>query len=431
MQPKPDRIVSGILPETGTFVSVQIAGREILSVEGANASRDRPGNPSATPVEELATEGRTGGHLRFVSGGFFDIQVNGYGGREFSSPALNVEDVDQIAYALWRFGTNRFLPTLTTQSQEVLSHACQVLSKARAQDRILCARIPGLHLEGPYISPQDGPRGAHPLAHVRAPDWDEFCRLQDSADGAIRLITMSPEYEQAPDFIRRAVQTGVVVAIGHTAANQDQIARAADAGATLSTHLGNGAHPMLPRHPNYLWEQLAEDRLWASLIVDGWHLPASFVRVAVRAKSPQRCILVSDLSGMAGLPPGRYQTELCPLEVLEDGRLVIAGQATLLAGASRPIGSGIINMMDYAGVSLLQALAMAVENPARLLKTQPARVRPGDMADLIVFEVQSRPAPPSGKQDKPSGKQDKRDAIRREIDVREVFFQDFHAQWDT
>ncbi len=198
---------------------------------------------------------------------------------------------------------------------------------------------------------------------------------------------MAAEYPEAPAFIARAAAAGVVVAIGHTAANSAQIRVAVDAGATLSTHLGNGAHRMLRRHPNYLWDQLADDRLMASLIVDGHHLPPEVVQTFVRAKTPDRCLLVSDLSGLAGLPAGRYATELCELEILADGRLVIAGQDQLLAGASRPIGVGIANVMKFAGVDLATAVDMASRRPAQLLGRPVSRLAVGDMADLVLFDL--------------------------------------------
>lgn len=414
--------ISAMLPAAGKCVSVRVDRGRIIAVKEAETATESVDETPSTRHSETAV--LSGDRSLFVSGGFFDIQINGFGGREFSSPRLTAEDVFRIAESLWRFGTTRFLPTLTTHSYDVLGHACRVLRDAVSQDSRLRARIPGLHLEGPYISPQDGPRGAHPLPHVRAPNWDEFARLQDAADGNICLITLSPEYENTPEFIRRAVKAGVVVAIGHTAADGEQIARAVDAGACLSTHLGNGAHPVLPRHPNYLWDQLAEDRLRASLIVDGRHLPPAFVKVAVRAKSTQKCILISDLSGMAGLPPGQYQTDLCPLEVLDDGCLVIAGQRTLLAGASRPIGQGIVNVVDFAGISLSDALAMAVENPAELLAVAPARIEAGAELDLVLFELRTQagawtPTALGGEHVPP-----------RELIVREVFFRDFHGRWD-
>lgn len=419
-----EHCISATLPATGSPVNIRIGDGGILAVEDAGIAGDRSADARECRAGSTERPVVAGARAPLVSGGFFDIQINGYGGREFSSPRLTIEDVFGIAEALWRFGTTRFLPTLTTQSYDVLAHGCRAICEAMTRDPLLRARIPGLHLEGPYISPHDGPRGAHPLAHVRAPNWDEFARLQDAADGNIRLITLSPEYREAPEFIRRAVKAGVVVAIGHTAADGEQIARAVDAGAALSTHLGNGAHPVLPRHPNYLWEQLADDRLRASLIVDGWHLPASFVRVAVRAKSTERCILISDLSGMAGLSPGQYQTDLCALEVLDDGRLVIAGQRTLLAGASRPIGQGIVNIVDFAGVSLNEALLMAVENPAKLLSLVPARIEPDAPLDLVLFEIRDRAGPDGTRA---PGRED---ASRRELVVREVFFRDFHLRCD-
>jgi N-acetylglucosamine-6-phosphate deacetylase len=248
--------------------------------------------------------------------------------------------------------------------------------------------IAGIHLEGPYISREDGPRGAHPLEHCRPPDWDEFCRLQDAAGGRIRILTLSPEYPQSAAFIRRAVESGVVVAIGHTTADSTQIRAAVDAGASLSTHLGNGAGRMLRRHPNYIWDQMADDRLMASLIVDGHHLPREVVQSMVRAKMPARCLLVSDLSGLAGLPPGRYATELCELEILPEGRLVIAGQDQLLAGAAAPIGVGVANVMRFAGVDLATAVGMASHHPCRIMRLPENHLLPGDAANAVLFDLE-------------------------------------------
>ena len=158
----------------------------------------------------------------------------------------------------------------------------------------------GFHVEGPHISPDDGPRGAHPQRWVRPPDLDEFRRWQDATDGRIRIVTLSPEWPEAPRYIEALVAKGVVASIGHTKATAQQIADAVSAGATLSTHLGNGAHPVLRRHPNYIWEQLAEDRLMADFIVDGIHLPTSFLKVALRAKGIERSVLVTDARSPAG-----------------------------------------------------------------------------------------------------------------------------------
>ncbi len=332
----------------------------------------------------------------YVAPGFVDIQVNGYGGQEFSSLALTPEKVAEIVRAHFAFGVTSICPTLTTSSFPVLAHGVRTIATACRQFPDVSRAVVGIHLEGPYISAEDGPRGAHPAEHCRAPDWDEFCRLQDAAEGRIAIVTLSPEYEGAAMFISRAVAQGILVAIGHTSADSSQIRAAVESGARLSTHLGNGAHRTLRRHPNYIWDQLAEDRLAASLIVDGHHLPPEVVKTFVRAKSPQRIVLVSDASGMAGLAPGRYTTSGCELEILADGRLVIAGQDQLLAGASAPIGVGVINCLRFAELELATAIELATANPARLLGRECGELRPGGRADFVLFDLdESEPSRPS------------------------------------
>jgi N-acetylglucosamine-6-phosphate deacetylase len=328
--------------------------------------------------------------LPWIAPGFVDIQVNGYDGQEFSSLELTPDKVAAIVRRHYPFGVTGICPTLTTQSREVFDHSVRSIAVACERWPEIGRRIVGIHLEGPYMSTEDGPRGAHPREHCRRPNWDEFCRWQEASGGRVRLFTMSVEFPEAPQFIARATANGVVVSIGHTAADSEQIRRAVDAGARLSTHLGNGAHRTLRRHPNYLWDQMAEDRLSASIIADGHHLPPEVVKTIVRAKTPARTIVVSDESGLAGLPPGRYQSSGCELEILDDGRLVIAGQEQLLAGASRPIGDGIANVMRFAGVSLAEAVAMATTNPARLLGCRVGGLLPGDPADLVLFDLESK-----------------------------------------
>ena len=176
------------------------------------------------------------------------------------------------------------------------------------------------------------------------------CRTRPKAGSS--CITISPEYASSPDVIRRVAESGVLVAIGHTQATGEQIQAAVEAGARMSTHLGNGAHPMIRRHPNYIWDQLAEDRLVASLIVDGHHLPPAVVKSMIRAKTPARVVLVSDITSMGGMPPGKYQTGLGELEVLPGGKLVPAGRPGILAGASLPIHVCVANVMRFAGVDL-------------------------------------------------------------------------------
>ncbi len=325
--------------------------------------------------------------LPYVAPGLIDLQVNGYGGQNFASAELTSEKVVEIARSMDGFGVRWFLPTLCTAPDEVLLHAMRIIDEACRRSSEAAERIAGIHVEGPYISPEDGPRGAHPLEHCRLPDFDEFQRWQQAAGGRIRIVTLAPELDGAAEFIRRLTDSGVVAALGHTAANAEQITAAVDAGARMSTHLGNGAHAMIHRHRGCVWSQLADDRLRAGLIVDGHHLPREVVKTFVRAKTPQRCILVSDLATEAGLPPGRYDGWGGPVELLDDGRLVVAGQTELLAGAAEPQGAGVATVMRFAGVGLPEAIAMAVDHPARLLGLEPGGLEPGQPADLVVFNL--------------------------------------------
>jgi N-acetylglucosamine-6-phosphate deacetylase len=325
--------------------------------------------------------------LPLVAPGLVDLQINGFGGIEFNDLELTIEKVRQVALSQDQFGVTSFLATCTTDSHACLKHAHATIARAIRELREVAVRICGIHLEGPFISADDGPRGAHPKQHVRPPDWEEFLNLQDAADGWIKLVTISPEYEGAPEFIRRAVTSGVVVAIGHTKATSDQITAAVDAGAAMSTHLGNGAHPMIRRHPNYIWDQLADDRLVASLIVDGHHLPPAVVKSMVRAKTAPRIVLVSDITSMGGMPPGRYKTGLGELEVLPSGKLVPAGQPEILAGASQPLSICVANVMRFAGVDLATAIHMASRAPAHLIGLDRPALDVGAQADLFLFDL--------------------------------------------
>jgi len=325
--------------------------------------------------------------LPFVAPGFCDLQINGYQGVEFNDPKLTAEQVRAAALSQDTFGVTRYLATCTTDSFEVFCHSFAMIARAIDELPEVAARIAGIHMEGPYIAPDDGPRGAHPRQHVRPPDWNEFSRIQEAARGKIKLLTLSPEYEGSAPFIQKVAASGVLVAIGHTKATTDQIQAAVDAGARMSTHLGNGAHPQIKRHPNYIWDQLAEDRLVASLIADGHHLPPAVVKSMVRAKTPERCVLVSDITALGGMPPGRYATGLGDLEVLETGKLVLAGQRDILAGASQPIHLCVANVMRFAGVNLQTAVEMASTWPARLIGESSRGLEVGETANLVLFNL--------------------------------------------
>jgi N-acetylglucosamine-6-phosphate deacetylase len=218
-------------------------------------------------------------------------------------------------------------------------------------------------MEGPYLSPDDGPRGAHPRAFVRGADVDDLRRRQEAAGGRIRLVTVAPEAPGVLKVIEHLVGGGVRVAIGHTSATPAQIADAVSAGATLSTHLGNGCAQVLPRHPNVIWEQLADDRLMASFIVDGHHLPAATVKSMVRAKTPGRSILVTDAIAAAGMPPGRYTLGGQEVELSPAGRVAAPG-APNLAGSALRLDVAIGKTVRFTGLVLEDVVPMASTRPA-------------------------------------------------------------------
>jgi N-acetylglucosamine-6-phosphate deacetylase len=325
----------------------------------------------------------------WVAPALFDLQINGCDGHDFSSERLTAEDVRHVVAVCRRHGVAALCPTLITNSFAALAHGLTTIRQACAADRDLDAALPAVHLEGPYISAEDGPRGAHPRRHVRPPDWDEFRRLQDAAGGRVRLVTLAPEHDGALPFIERLTAAGVVVALGHTAASGARIREAVAAGARLSTHLGNGAHALLPRHDNYVWEQLADDGLWASIICDGHHLPASVVRCIVRVKTPARLILTCDASTLAGLPPGRYRAWGEDIDVLPTGKVVVTSSG-YLAGSGAFTDRCVGTVIRFAGVSLREAVDMAGARPRELLGLPARPLAPQAPADLVLFDWQEQ-----------------------------------------
>lgn len=320
----------------------------------------------------------------FISPGWIDLQVNGFAGVDYNSASSSSEQIAHSIRKMFQTGVTRFFPTVITGSPADMSAALANLAKIK-EGIAEGPAMEAFHLEGPYISPEDGPRGAHPLRWARPPDLEEFRRFQDAARGNIRLVTLSPEWPEAARFIEAIVRQGVVASIGHTKATAEQISDAASAGATLSTHLGNGAHPVLPRR-NYIWDQLADDRLAASFIVDGIHLSPSFLNVALRAKGLERSILVTDAVMPAGCAPGQYRLGEVDVELHADGSVRLLG-GTRLAGSALQMHRAIATVMREAGLSLRDAVTLATRNPARIGRV-PSRQRglaPGERADLVRF----------------------------------------------
>jgi N-acetylglucosamine-6-phosphate deacetylase len=285
-------------------------------------------------------------------------------------------------------GITSYLPTIITASEEKLKAALRAIVEARRRSDLVAYVVTAIHLEGPHISPEDGFRGAHPVNFVRPPDIAEFDRLQQAAAGLIGLVTLSSHYSEAPAYIAALVERRVRAAIGHTHATHAQIVAAVDAGARLSTHLGNGISAQLPRHPNAIWTQLSEDRLAASFIADGHHLPAETLKAMVRAKGLDRSILISDTVALAGMPRGSYDTPIGGRVHLDGNGKLTLGDTELLAGSAVPLKDMVPRAMALCGITLPEALRMANSNPGRFIGRK-CRLEIGAPADLICFSLTS------------------------------------------
>lgn len=322
----------------------------------------------------------------YLAPSLFDLQVNGYGGLDLNDGAVTAEGVEALCMKLAVLGVSRFLPTLITASEKGFIAGLVAINQACETGQWAAQMVAGVHVEGPSISSKDGPRGAHPIDHIRPPSLVEFARWQKASGNRVRMVTIAPEVPGAIDYIKALATQGVLLAIGHTAASSEDIRAAADAGATLSTHLGNGVAGQMPRHPNLIWAQLAEDRLTATFIADGHHLPADTFKAMLCAKGLQRSVLVSDSVGLAGLPAGHYAPAIGgDVEMLDNGKITLTG-TPYLAGAGLPLVSGISGGMRMAGLELAEAFALASDNPRKLLGEQPGLMI-GARADILRFEL--------------------------------------------
>jgi len=338
---------------------------------------------SVTPIQG-APEG-----LPWIAPGLADIQVNGSAGYDLNGDDPSPETVAGLIAHLRSQGVLWCCPTVVTASPEAMEARLHAISEACNRFREVSDAVLGIHLEGPFISPEDGPRGAHPLEHVREASQEVFARLNRAADGRIAILTLAPEVPQALELIAELSAALLVVALGHTGASRAVIRQAVLAGASLSTHLGNGAHAMLPRHDNYLWEQLAADELWASFIPDGHHLPPPVLKAMIRAKGVERSILTSDAVFVAGLPPGEYQFAGHAVDLTEAGRVNLAG-TPYLAGSGISLPEGVFRCHAMTGLPLPECWRMASANPRRLLWALPVgdRIAPCVPASsLVAFEL--------------------------------------------
>jgi N-acetylglucosamine-6-phosphate deacetylase len=326
----------------------------------------------------------------YIAPGFIDNQVNGFAGVTFAlgSGKLTLDGVKKATKVLWKYGVTTYLPTLTTNSHELLLNNLNILATAK-NDPDLHGSIAGFHMEGPYINPEDGYRGAHPKEHVRLPDWDEFMEYYKASGKNILQITVAPEMEGALDFITKCRNKNINVALGHHNAPAEVVFAAIDRGANIATHLGNGVANMINRHRNPFWSQLADDRFNISIICDGFHLRPEEINVFYKVKGVEKTIITSDVTSYGSLPPGNYFTaEGDSIRITEEGMLWNVVQGGLYGSAS-PLIKGVGHIIKVTGCSLADAVQMASTNPARLYGLNDrGTLQPGMRADLVIFSLE-------------------------------------------
>lgn len=302
--------------------------------------------------------------------GLVDLQLNGYAGFDFNAlpEAWSAEALHRVRAALRRRGVAVALPTLITDDPARLLERARRYARLVRDSEELHATFPALHVEGPFICPDEGPRGAHPLTRCRTPRQhpDFLPRLREASGDRVGILTLAPELPGALELIAEGTAAGVCMALGHTDAAPERIDEAVAAGARLSTHLGNGSHQMLPRLANYVQAQLADDRLFASFIADGHHVPWYTLQNFLRAKTPARSVLVTDAVAPADAPPGVYRLGDEEIVASGDGRVQKPGQPNL-AGSALTLDRAVANVTMHCGVTFAEAWEMASTHPAALL----------------------------------------------------------------
>ena len=332
-----------------------------------------PAPAPSEPVEEL-----------WLTPGLFDIQVNGMLGHNLSGEDLSVSQVVEIERELERRGVTRWCPTVITQDPVIVERNLNILRSAIEENAV--QNVHCIHLEGHYISAEDGYRGVHMKRWVRDPDPEEFDRWQAAAGGHIGLFSLAPEREGALEFIHKLKLEGVKTALVHHNSGYERIRSAIANGADLATHLVNGCASMIHRQHNVIWAQLSLDDLWASFIADGYHIPYYTLRAVIRAKGKERSILVSDLAYLSGFPEGEY-TKNDLTVVLKDGGLWVKSEGTnLLSGAIKTLNEGCEYLAVHAGFTIEEALVLTSLNPARYMGAEhKTQLYPGYKGPLVLF----------------------------------------------
>jgi N-acetylglucosamine-6-phosphate deacetylase len=316
-----------------------------------------------------------------IAPAFFDVHLHGAAGHDVME--ASPEALTAIGALLAQHGTASYLATTVTAPLDETLRAVSGLAKLMNKPELLpqtAARPLGIHLEGPFLS--HFKRGVQPAEHLLVPDIAIFNRLDEAAEGHIRMMTIAPELPGALDLITHAVRRGVRVSLGHSDATAAQTRAAIAAGAVSATHTFNAMRPMDHREPGILGTVLTDDQMFAELICDGVHVSPETVKLWWRAKGENRGVLVTDAISATGMPEGEYQLGGFPVQVA-DGRATARG---VLAGSVLTQDRALSNFVEFTGSSVDEAVRLLTANPAEMTGMETASLAEGDPANFVVLE---------------------------------------------
>ena len=312
--------------------------------------------------------------------GFIDLQLNGAIGLDFTTEPRSIWPV---AAHLPRYGVTSFLPTIITSPLTAVAAAQEALTTGPPTG--FCGATPlGLHLEGPFLSGYK--KGAHNPQYLRLPAEtavDDPMMAEWSIENGVKLVTLAPELDGAPDLVRLLTARGIVVSAGHSTATFAQAKAAFDAGIRYGTHLFNAMPPLHHREPGLAGALLADARTTIGLIVDGEHVHPELVRMVWQLVGNGRLNLVTDAMAALGMSPGRYQ--LGDFEVTVDDTTARLPTGTL-AGSILSMDTAVRNLIATTGCTLAEALPTVTSTPADLLNLlHKGRIAPNYDADLVLL----------------------------------------------
>ncbi|MCD4823699.1 MAG: N-acetylglucosamine-6-phosphate deacetylase [Phycisphaerae bacterium] len=295
---------------------------------------------------------------------FFDLQVNGYGGVDFNRDDLSSDDLQTACEALRADGVGGIFATIITENIDSMARRLANLAALRDENPLAREMIVGLHVEGPFINPTDGYRGAHPLDAVRPADADTMARLLDAGGGLVKIVTLAPECDKGLKVTRMLAKSGVTVSAGHCDPSLDELKAAVDAGLGMFTHLGNGCPMQMHRHDNIVQRALSlSDSLWLTFIADGAHIPFPTLGNYIRAAGLDRCVIVTDAIAPAGLGPGKYSLGRWELTIGDD-MVARSPDESHLVGAAISMPQSLANLIKHVGLSRQDAMRLITSNPA-------------------------------------------------------------------